>query len=266
MQVRGDQNFTRLGSRLEAGRYVGRISHRGVIEPEVVSDGTHDDFARVESDSDLEGDVPLPPQARGIAVQTLLRGQGRADGVARGGLQRLRRPEKGHDAITRVLIDRSPEAVDLAGEDFEAAVHDRVNILGVEPFGKPGEAADVREQNGNLLPLSLEGGSAEQGLNVARRVAAARRLRHGLLPSGDGGCRFVIEAGAAAIAIAGLEEIPLPASGAGPAQSSPAMPAEKGLFPVVVSALRANGHANPPHRIEPEIQSQLQTGSYQFLK
>ena len=81
------------------------------------------------------------------ALQRRLHAEGRAHGALRRVFVCDGRAEQRHDAVAGELIDRALVAVDLIAQDPEAAVHDAVDLLGVEAFAQCGEAADVGEQH-----------------------------------------------------------------------------------------------------------------------
>jgi hypothetical protein len=71
-----------------------------------------------------------------------------------------------------------------AGEQLEAAVHDRVDGLGIEAFGEAAEADDIGEEDCDLLALALE--RTAGGEDLLREVARGVGLRRG--ESGYGAC------------------------------------------------------------------------------
>jgi hypothetical protein len=75
-----------------------------------------------------------------------------------------RRAEEGHDAVARELIDRALVAMHGAGEELEAAVHDRVDDLGIEALRQRAEPHDIGEEHRDLLALALEGSLGREDL------------------------------------------------------------------------------------------------------
>jgi hypothetical protein len=87
---------------------------------------------------------------------------------------RDRRPEQGHDAVARVLIDRTLEAVHPFGEDCEEAIHDLMPLFGIHLLGKVHRALRVGEEKRHLFALPFEGAARCQDLlgKVLRGVRA----------------------------------------------------------------------------------------------
>jgi hypothetical protein len=86
--------------------------------------------------------------------------------------------EESHDAVARELVDGAFVAVDVAGQDLEAAVHDLVDGFGVETLREGSEAGDVREKDGDLFALAFESAARRQDLlgQVRRRIRAGSGL------------------------------------------------------------------------------------------
>ena len=81
------------------------------------------------------------------------RGRDRAHRVV---LVRDRRAEERHHAVARELIHGALVAVHRLHDRLKAAVHDAVQILGIEARRERGEARDVGEQHGHELALAFE--------------------------------------------------------------------------------------------------------------
>ena len=64
--------------------------------------------------------------------------------------------EEGHDAVAGELVDRPLVLVDLIHEDLEAAIHDPVDLLGVELLGEGGEVRHVGKEDGDELALPFD--------------------------------------------------------------------------------------------------------------
>ncbi len=54
-----------------------------------------------------------------------------------------RRPEERHHSVTKELVDRTLVLVNRVQDDLECAVHDRVDVLGIELLGHGREARNV---------------------------------------------------------------------------------------------------------------------------
>jgi hypothetical protein len=86
-----------------------------------------------------------------------------------------RRAEEGHDAVAGELIDRALVAMHGAGEELEAAVHDRVDGLWIEALRERAEPHDIGEEHRDLLALALE--RAAGGEDLLREVRWGVGLR-----------------------------------------------------------------------------------------
>ena len=86
--------------------------------------------------------------------------------------------EKCHHPVTGVLVDGASGAMNLFPENFEAAIHDVMNIFRVQLFGNSREVDHVSKKNGDQLILSLKGAVTfqdtfqEKGRGVIARGAA----------------------------------------------------------------------------------------------
>ena len=113
-------------------------------------------------------------------------------------LVRDRCAEERHDAVARVLVDRSLEAMDAFGEDLEEAIHDPVPFLRIDALLQLHRALDVGEQHRHLLAFALEGrlrledlvgevpgGVVARGALVCRRWGWRRRCRRCSRPDQD---------------------------------------------------------------------------------
>jgi len=63
--------------------------------------------------------------------------------------------EEGHDPIAGELVDGPLVAMDLLHQDLEAAVHDLVDLLGIQLLGEGGEGGHIGEEDGDELALSF---------------------------------------------------------------------------------------------------------------
>jgi hypothetical protein len=69
------------------------------------------------------------------------------------------RAEKGHHAVPGKLVDCPLMLVDFVHQDFEAAIHDLVDFLGIKLFRKGSEVSDISEKYGHQLPLAFDSAS-----------------------------------------------------------------------------------------------------------
>jgi hypothetical protein len=163
----------------ERRRQIHGLALRGVVHAQVVADLADDHVPRVEAHARGEAQPVLEPQLVGELAQRVPHRQGRQTRALGVILVSNRCAEQRHDAVARVLVDRAFEAVDAVGQDFEEAIHDPVQLLGIDRLGQLHRALHVREQDGDLLALALEGGLRLEDLvgQVLRGVVAGSALR-----------------------------------------------------------------------------------------
>jgi hypothetical protein len=171
----GNQDATRVGRRLEAGRYVRRVPHRGVVHAQIVPDASHHYEARVETLPHLETDASPPPQLLLIAFQRFPDPQGRMDRALGVVLMRDRGPKERHDSVPEELIHGPFVAVHLGQHQLEGLAHQAVDVFRVEPLREGGEPRDVHEEDRHLLALPFEG--AARGQDLFREVFGGIGLR-----------------------------------------------------------------------------------------
>ena len=151
----GEIDGAGLGQRLHALRHPDRVSERGGIDAQVLTDSAHHDFARIEPDANVE----VHPVGATKLVRIRANGAGHLPGrMARAAsvvLLRERSSEQRHDAVAGELVDGAPEAPNLTDEDVHEAVDDLRPRLDVELLLKLHRALDVGKQHGQLLTLAL---------------------------------------------------------------------------------------------------------------
>ena len=154
----GHADAARLGQRLHALRQAHRVTLRGVVHAQVVADLADHDLARVQPDSHAEVEPAFDAQLVRVVSHLVPQPECRVARPLGMVFVRDRRAEQRHDAVARVLVHRSLEAVDTFGQDREEALQDRVPDLGVQPLRQIHRALHVREQHRDLLALPLESG------------------------------------------------------------------------------------------------------------
>jgi hypothetical protein len=126
-----------------------------------------------------------------------------------------------------------------AGEELEAAIHDRVDGLWIEALGERAEPYDIGEKHRDLLPFALERALGREDLlgEVARGVGLGRGEFGGAWRS-----RSQRRAAAAAELLAGLvREL---TGGAAKREQRPAYGTEAAALAVLVPAPRAKHQPN----------------------
>ncbi len=134
---------------LEAGGDVDRVPGHRIG----VAHGPGEDLAGVQPDAQGEVDLVL---AGGVGVDLLhrrLHAQRGADGPLGVVLVGHRGSEQGHDVVADVLVHGPAEALDLVAQTPQAALHHRLDRLGVHALGDRGIAREVGEQDRHLPAL-----------------------------------------------------------------------------------------------------------------
>ena len=127
----------------------------------------------LQPDPDLERHaVRAPEHSSAYRLHRLLhaeRGVAGPHGVV---LVGQRRAEERHDPVAHDLVDRALVAVDGVHHPLEDGVEQLARFLGVAVGQELHGALEVGEQDGDLLPLALEGGLGGEDLlgEVLRRV------------------------------------------------------------------------------------------------
>jgi hypothetical protein len=72
--------------------------------------------------------------------------------------------KKGHDAIAGKLIDGPLEAMHPVQENLKAAIHEGMDLLGIEALREGGESGHVSKQDSDLFALPFERTAGGQDL------------------------------------------------------------------------------------------------------
>ena len=114
--------------------------------------------------------------ALGVALHPLLHAQRREAGTHGVILVGERRPEQGHDAVSRGLVDGSLVVVDSLHHVVEDRVEKVARLLRITVGQELSGALEVGEQHCYLLAFAFEGGLRAQNFlrQVARRVDRGR--------------------------------------------------------------------------------------------
>src|SRR5262249_25885592 len=182
-------DLARLGDREKSGREAGGIADCRVVHAEVAADGADDHGARVEPHPHPEVDPVGPLHVVGERLEVVLDRERRAQRALSVVLVSDRRTEKRHHAIAEELVDRALVTVNRIQDDLEGAVHDPVDVLGIELLRHRRESRHVREHHGDDLPLALAGAFGGEdllgevfgwvGLRGGEAGGRRRRGRHG---------------------------------------------------------------------------------------
>ena len=110
----------------------------------------HESLAGVDRDADLQLEL-------GIAPIQLVDGDTHREGGSNGALRIVavsdRRTEHRHHRVADELLDDAAEALDLRAHPREVGRQDRPDVLRVEALGAGREADEIREEDGDDLPL-----------------------------------------------------------------------------------------------------------------
>src|SRR2546425_1437427 len=93
------------------------------------------------------------PRLAAHCFEARLRGKGGAQRSA-GMVLTWALSEERHDPVSQKLVHRPTVLVHGLQHDLEGAVHDPVDLLGIEPLGQGSEARDVREKYAHLFALT----------------------------------------------------------------------------------------------------------------
>jgi hypothetical protein len=147
------------------------------------------------------------------------------------------RTEQRHDPVTRELVDGAFPPVHGVQHALKGAVHDRVELLGIQRRRELGGPLDVHEEHRHLLPLTSEGPALLQDARGQMLGGVGGGRARGLGSPG----RVRRHRGTALVAEAGAGPQALSAGGTAGFDRRPAGLAEPRGLPVCVAALGA-GH------------------------
>ena len=176
----GDEDLARRRLALEARGEPDRRALCGVVAAQRVADHPDPDEAGRHADADRERHPVARAHRLRVGPRLLAHLERRAERAHRIVAARARRAEERHEAVAAKLVDRAAFAVDRLHGECEEAVHDGVNVFGIECFGHRERAGDVRDEDGHLLALAGLGVAGEEhGLemrgSVVRRPLRLRR-------------------------------------------------------------------------------------------
>ena len=122
-QGRGRQaNRPGRGQLLHARRQMRRLPHRRVVHVQVVANGAHHHFPRVEPHPDAHLNAVGAAHHFGVLAHGSLHSKGGVAGPQGVVLMGQGRPEEGHDAIAQHLVDRALIAVYSVHHNMEGGI------------------------------------------------------------------------------------------------------------------------------------------------
>ena len=168
----GEQNAARGGELLHTRRQVRGLPHGRIVHVQIVADGAHHDFARVQPDAELQRNAMRAAHLLGVAAQGGLHGQGGVAGAQGMVFMGNGGAEQGHDAVTQHLIHRALEAVHGVHHVPQGRIEEPLGGFGIEVADEFGGAFEIGKQHRHLLALAFQRGARRQNLldEMARRV------------------------------------------------------------------------------------------------
>ena len=158
---------------------MGCLSDRCIVHAEVIADRTDHHFARVETDTDLNGDALGALNLVGVPSHRILHlqsGIARAHGVV---LVRQRRTKERHDAVAHDVVYRALVPVNGCHHALHDALEKLSRLLRVTVRDQLHGSLEVREQHGDLLTFALDGAPGREDLlgEVFRGIGLGRAGR-----------------------------------------------------------------------------------------
>ena len=127
---------------LQTGRDIGGIPDGGIIHPQVITDSTYDDNARVETHPEGELNTMLLGWLGIVCLELILVGK--------------RGAKDGHEAVTQELINGPFVTMDRAEGQLEELVQDGMHDLWPKLFSQARRVGQITKEYGDLLPLTFE--------------------------------------------------------------------------------------------------------------
>ena len=168
--LRSQANAARRGKLLHARRHVRSLTNSRVVHVQVVANGAHHHFARVQPDANLHLDAVRAPHLRAVTTHGLLHGQGGVAGPHGVNLMRQRRPKQCHDAVAHDLVHRALIAMHGGHEALQYRIEELPRFLGITVGQQLHRALQVGEQHCDLLALAFHGAAGMQDLLSQIRV------------------------------------------------------------------------------------------------
>ena len=171
-----DHDLAGSGLPFQASRHVRRVSHRGVVHPQVVADGSHHHGPGIHPHPEGDRGVALPHigAVPGVDPTAELQcGEHRAQGMV---LMGDGGAEQRHEAIAQELIDVAFVAMNGIDSELEEPVQNVVHGLRPELLGHLRRVRQIAEQHRDLLAFSLQDGAGGEDL-LAGQVRRSVRVR-----------------------------------------------------------------------------------------
>src|SRR5215471_5084469 len=152
----GDDNLIRPRFLLQTGRDIGGIPDGGIIHPQVITDSTYDDHARVETHPEGELNTMLLCWLGLVCLELTTQLQGGEHRAASVILVGKRGAKEGHEAVTQELINGPFVTMDRAEGQLKELVQDGMHDLWPKLFSQARRVGQITKEYGDLLPLTFE--------------------------------------------------------------------------------------------------------------
>src|SRR5262249_52378208 len=123
------------GDSEQPGGEVGRVADRRVVHTQIVANGADDHRTGIDADPHAEFDAVSSLDILGKRLESILYCEPRTERALSVVLVRDRRPEERHHPVAEELVDRALVIVNRIEDHLEDAVHDRVDVFGIELLG-----------------------------------------------------------------------------------------------------------------------------------
>src|SRR5262249_34328405 len=128
-------NLAWLSDREEPGCQVGGVTDRRVVHAKVLTNGPYDYGTCIDPDPHAELDPVSALDVFGEGLEAFLNGERGNQRTLSVVFVRDRCPEQRHHTVTKELVDRTLVAVNRIKDQLEDAIHDRVDVFGIELLG-----------------------------------------------------------------------------------------------------------------------------------
>ena len=175
------------GQLLHARSQVGGLPHGRVIHVQVVANGPHHHFPRIEAHAHAQLQAPGAAHLFGGGLHGGLHGQGRIAGAQGVIFVGNRGAKEGHNAVAQHLIHRALEAVHRVHHVVEGGIEELLGGFGIKAPNEFRRVLKVGKEDRDLLAFAFEGGAGGEDLlgqmrgGVAERELGVCGGRHGYL-------------------------------------------------------------------------------------
>jgi len=171
-----------------------RLAHGRVVHVKVATDGTDDDLAGVQADSNVDRDTLAPSSTLGVSLHCLLHPKRRIASPHRMIFVGDRCAEQRHDPVAHDLVHRALIVMDGLHHPLKDRVENRPRLLGIAVCEQLHRPSQIGEEHGHVLALTLQGAPGREDFlgEVLRRVSLwrgetrlGRRIERGRAPAAE---------------------------------------------------------------------------------